>query len=116
MNKHFPVNTVLIQRGALAAQQDGRLDEFIKAGLDCMWEENLNMGNPEVFAASMAAKGFDGADIFARTQDPNIKTKLIENTEMAVKRGAFGVPTFYVGDEMFFGKDRLNQVEEEVVK
>jgi len=93
MNAHFPVNTVTIQRGALVAQQDGRLEEYIAAGLECMWEDNQNM--------------------LERIQDPAIKQKLIDNTAMAVERGAFGIPTFYVGDEMFFGKERLGQVEEE---
>lgn len=116
MNKHFPVNTVTIQRGALVAQQDGNLMSYIEVGLACMWERNQNMGDKEVFAQALSAHGFDGADILARTQDPAIKTKLIENTAMAVERGAFGIPTFYVGDEMFFGKDRIAQLEDEISK
>jgi len=114
MNPHFPVNTVMIQRGALVAEQDGKLADYIAAGLECMWEDGQNMGDKDVFVAALTGKGFDGADILARTQDPEIKAKLIANTEMAVGRGAFGIPTFYVGDEMFFGKERLGQVEEEV--
>jgi 2-hydroxychromene-2-carboxylate isomerase len=60
----------------------------------------------------MDAAGFDGADLLARTQEPDVKAALVANTEAAVARGAFGIPTFYVGDEMFFGKERLGQLEE----
>jgi len=115
MNASFPVNTVTLQRGALVAEQDGRLMAYIEAGLECMWEDNQNMGDKAVFAQSMTGKGFDGEAILARTQDPEIKQKLIDNTAAAVARGVFGIPTFYVGDEMFFGKERLGQVEEEVL-
>ena len=114
MNEHFPVNTVMIQRAALAAEEDGKLNEFIEAGLECMWEDNQNMADADVFLSALSAKGIDGAALLARTQDPAIKQKLIDNTEMAVSRGVFGIPTFFVGDEMFFGKERLAQVEEEV--
>ena len=114
MNEHFPVNTVMLQRAALAAEEDGKLMEFIEAGLQCMWEESQKMDDKDVFVAALTAKGFDGAALLERTQDPAIKQKLIDNTEMAVSRGAFGIPTFFVGDEMFFGKERLAQIEEEV--
>lgn len=114
MNENFPVNTVTIQRGALVAEQDGRLNEYIEAGLACMWEDNQNMADKDVFALAISDKGFDGKAVLERTQDPAIKQKLIDNTEMAVSRGAFGIPTFYVGDEMFFGKERLGQVEEQI--
>lgn len=114
MNENFPVNTVMIQRGALVAEQDGRLYEYIEAGLACMWEDNQNMADKDVFALAITDKGFDGEAILERTQDPAIKQKLIDNTEMAVSRGVFGIPTFFVGDEMFFGKERLGQVEDQV--
>lgn len=114
MNPHFPINTVLIQRGALVALQDGKLNEFIETGLALMWEEKKNMGDKDVFIEALTQYGFDGADIFERTQSPKIKTQLIENTAMAVERGAFGIPTFYVGGEMFFGKDRITQMEEQI--
>ena len=114
MNENFPVNTVMIIRGALVAQRDDRLSEFIEAGLECMWEDNQKMDDKDVFVSALNAKGFDGAAILEGTQDPEIKQKLMDNTTGAVERGAFGIPTFYVGDEMFFGKERLGQVEEEV--
>lgn len=111
-NPHFPVNTLLLARAAVAMAGDARFQDFLKVGLAAMWEEEKKMDDPDVFAAVFAAAGFDGAALVAKTQDPVIKQQLIENTEAAVERGSFGVPTFYVGSEMFFGKDRLQQVEE----
>jgi len=113
-NPHFPVNTVLLQRGALVAERDGRLMDYIEAGLHHMWEAPKKMGDPEAYAAAMSESGFDGAALVEGAQDPAIKQKLIDNTAAAVERGAFGIPTFYVGDDMFFGKDRLDQVEEAI--
>lgn len=112
MNAHFPVNTLILMRGAIAAQRDGRLGEYIDAGLAMMWEQSLKMDDPVVFSAAMVDAGFDGAGLLARTQDPDIKAELVANTEAAVTRGAFGIPTFYVGEEMFFGKERLGQLED----
>ena len=114
MNPHFPVNTLIMMRAAIAAEEDGRLSEYIDTGLTHMWENGLKMDDPEVFVDAMTKSGFDGKALLERTQDPEIKAKLVANTEYAVTRGAFGIPTFYVGDEMFFGKDRLAQVEAEV--
>ena len=111
-NPHFPVITLLMMRAALVAELDGRLIEYVDAGLKMMWEDGLKMDDPAVFVEAMTAAGFDGAALAERTQDPVIKAKLAENTEAAVARGAFGIPTFYVGEEMFFGKERLGQVEE----
>jgi 2-hydroxychromene-2-carboxylate isomerase len=111
MNPHFPVNTLLLMRGAVTAKQTVVLDSYVKAGLAAMWEDGANMSDPEVFSAVMTAAGLDGADLLASTQDAAVKSKLAENTDAAVARGVFGVPTFFVGDEMFFGKDRLDQVE-----
>lgn len=114
MNPNFPVNTLIMMRAAIAAEEDGRLAEYINAGLTHMWEDGLKMDDPEVFVDAMTKSGFDGKALLERTQDPEVKAKLVANTESAVGRGAFGIPTFYVGDEMFFGKDRLTQVEAEL--
>jgi 2-hydroxychromene-2-carboxylate isomerase len=111
-NPHFPVNTLLLMRGAVFAEGTGQLDSYLEAGLRSMWELGLKMDDPEVFVAAMNDAGLDGAAILAATQEPAVKARLIENTAEAVERGAFGVPTFYVGDEMYFGKDRLGDVEE----
>lgn len=114
MNPHFPVNTVMLMRGAIAAQMSGQHDAYIEAGMAAMWEKGLKMDDPEVFAQAFTDAGLDGADLLERTQDPAVKQGLIDNTAAAVERGVFGIPTFFVGDEMFFGKDRLGQVEEEI--
>jgi len=112
MNSHFPVNTLMMMRGAIVAESAGRLAEYIEAGLRAMWEESRKMDDSEVFIEVMAGAGFDGATLLAQTQEQAIKAKLAANTDAAVARGAFGIPTFYVGDEMFFGKERLGQIEQ----
>lgn len=115
-NPHFPVNSLLLVRGAIAADLDGRLAEYIEAGTVAMWEQGLKMDDPDVFVGTMTKAGFDGANLLERTKDEAVKATLMENTTKAVERGAFGIPTFYVGDEMFFGKERLGQIEEEILK
>ncbi len=115
MNPHFPINTLLLMRGAIVAHEEERLRDYVEAGFRHMWEEPKKMDAPEVFVSAMSEAGFDGNALLERTKDPAVKAKLIENTTHAVERGAFGVPTFYVGEEMFFGKDRLGQVEEAIL-
>ena len=112
MNPHFPVNTLLVMRGAIVAEQDGELVRYIDAVLHHMWEAPKKLDDPAVAAAALTESGFDGPGLLARTQDDAVKAKLIANTEGAVARGAFGIPTFFVSDEMFFGKERLGQVED----
>ena len=112
LNPHFPVNTLTIMRGAIVADDEGVLDDYIDAVNRAMWEDALKMDDTEVIATFLSANGFDGPALLARTQEPEIKAKLVANTEAAVARGVFGIPTFFVGDAMFFGKDRLGQVEE----
>jgi 2-hydroxychromene-2-carboxylate isomerase len=87
---------------------------YVEAGLTSMWEQGLKMDDPEIYVEAMTRAGLDGAALLERTQAPAVKAKLVENTAAAVERGAFGIPTFYVGNEMFFGKDRLGQLEEEI--
>lgn len=87
---------------------------YVEVGLAAMWEDGKKMDDPETFVAVMDAGGLDGAELLRQTQDPDVKMELATNTEHAVGRGAFGIPTFFVGDEMFFGKDRLDQVEAEL--
>ncbi|WP_420496813.1 2-hydroxychromene-2-carboxylate isomerase [Sphingopyxis macrogoltabida] len=111
LNPHFPVNTLLIMRGGIVAADEGVLDDYVDAVNRAMWEEGLKMDDPQVAATFLSENGFDGPALLARTQEPEIKAKLVANTEIAVARGVFGIPTFFVGDEMFFGKDRLAQVE-----
>jgi 2-hydroxychromene-2-carboxylate isomerase len=114
MNPHFPVNTVQIMRGAVAAEMDGGLPAYVDAVFRHMWEDGRKMDDPEVIRAALDASGLDGTRTLERIQDPAVKDRLLKNTEGSVVRGTFGAPTFFVGEEMFFGKDRLVDVEEEI--
>lgn len=116
MNPHFPVMSLQIIRGAVGAQQDGYLDKYIDEVLKHMWEEPKKMDDPEVIKEAFIESGFDADRLMNQMQDPEIKAQLIENTEKAVKRGTFGIPTFFVGDDIYFGKDTLWQVEEALAK
>lgn len=111
-NPHFPVNTLHLMRGSVYAASEGFLEPFLEAGFIAMWEQGLKMDDPDVFVGAMDAAGLDGQAIFASTQMEEVKAGLKANTAAAVQRGVFGIPTFFVGDEMFFGKDRLGQAEE----
>ena len=114
MNPHFPVNTVQIMRGAVAAEMDGRLAAYVDAVFRHMWEEGKKMDDPEIIRAALDASGLDGTRTLQRIQEPAVKDRLLKNTEGSVARGTFGSPTFFVGEEMFFGKDRLGDVEREI--
>jgi 2-hydroxychromene-2-carboxylate isomerase len=114
-NPHFPVITLLIMRGLIAAEIDGQKMPYIEVVLKAMWEDGLKMDDPEVVAKALADGGLDADRLMAATQDKTIKQKLIDNTQAAVARGVFGIPTFFLGDEMFFGKERLGQLEQAIV-
>ena len=116
MNPHFPVNTLQIMRGAVAAQRLGCLAPYANAVFAAMWEQGLNMAEPEVIDRVLAEGGLDGAALVAASREPEVKTQLLANTQAAFEQGAFGAPTFFVGTEMFFGKDRLRDVEEAIGK
>jgi 2-hydroxychromene-2-carboxylate isomerase len=111
-NEHFPVNTISIARGLLAAAQLDCEKQYIDVVFSAMWEQSQKMGDPEVIAKVLNEGGLDAAAILALIQTDAIKEKLKVNTQAAADRGVFGIPTFFVGDEMFFGKERLEQVEE----
>ena len=81
-----------------------------------MWEQARNMDDPDEIAAVLREAGLDGPALLARAQDPEVKARLAANTQSAFERGAFGSPSFFVGDQLFFGKDRLREVEEEIVR
>ena len=115
-NTHFPVNTVQIMRGAVAAQMDGVLPKYMDVVFRAMWETSMKMDDAEVIRAVLDEGGLDGARLLARIQDQDVKDKLLANTNASVERGTFGAPTFFVGDEIFFGKDRLRDVEEEILR
>ena len=111
-NPFFPVNTLNLMRAAVAAQLEGVFEPYIDAAFHHMWVEPKKMDDPEVAMQALAASGLDAAKLFARAQQADVKAKLIENTQAAVERGAFGSPTFFVGKEIFFGKEQLREVEE----
>ena len=111
-NPFFPVNTLNLMRAAVAAQFEGVFEQYVDAAFHHMWVEPKKMDDPEVAAKALTASGLDAARLLARSQEPEVKAKLIENTQAAVERGAFGSPTFFVGKEMFFGKEQLREVEE----
>ena len=115
-NPHFPVNTLLIMRGLLAARRAnvGDGEAYLDAVLKAMWEDGKKMDDPAVVAEVLGVAGLDAKAILDATQDPDVKAERAANTNAAAARGAFGIPTFFVGDEMFFGKERLGQVEEEL--
>lgn len=112
MNPFFPPNTLLLMRGLVAAEEAGVKEPYVEAGLAAMWEEERNLSDPAAIAEVLAAAGLDGERLLARARDQDVKDRLAANTQTAVDRGAFGVPTFFIGDEMFFGKERLAQIEE----
>jgi 2-hydroxychromene-2-carboxylate isomerase len=114
-NPFFPVNTLNLMRAAIAAQFEGVFEPYVDAAFHHMWAEPKKMDDPEVAMTALGASGLDATKLLARAQEPDVKAKLIENTQMAVERGAFGSPTFFVGNEMFFGKEQLREVEELVL-
>jgi 2-hydroxychromene-2-carboxylate isomerase len=111
-NPFFPVNTLNLMRTAVAAQLEGVFEKYVDAAFHHMWVEPKKMDDLDVAAQALSASGLDGAKLLARGQEPEVKAKLIENTQSAVERGAFGSPTFFVGKEIFFGKEQLREVEE----
>jgi 2-hydroxychromene-2-carboxylate isomerase len=116
MNPFFPVNTLQVMRGAVAAQKLGCFAAYEQAIFAAMWERGLNLAEPEVILATLGEAALDARALVQATQDPEVKARLLANTQEAADRGAFGAPTFFVGDEIFFGKDRLREVEEEIVR
>ena len=111
-NSSFPMNTVQVQRGALAAQELGVFDEYLEIMLKAMWEEDKNLSDLDVLQSTMNENNLDAEAIIKIVTSQECKDKLIANTSDAVNRGAFGVPTFFLNDEIFFGKDHLYQLEE----
>ena len=115
-NPHFPINTLNLMRGAIAAENEGRLIPYSDAIFRAVWADQRNMEDPIVIAAVLREAGFDPAAMMAAIGTAQVKDRLRANTEEAVSRGVFGAPTFFVGKELFFGQDRLDFVEEEARK
>jgi 2-hydroxychromene-2-carboxylate isomerase len=114
-NPFFPVNTLTIMRGAIAAERLGVFERYVDAMFRDMWSEPKKLDDPAIWQAALAASGFDATRFVELVQDARIKAQLIENTESSAARGAFGSPTFFVDDAIFFGKDRLRDVEEAIL-
>lgn len=113
MNPKFPFNTITLQRMLVALEPDRRV-AFIEMLLPPIWEEGLDVTDGETLGRILQDGGFDAADLLAQTQDPAVKQALIDNTENAVERGAFGIPTMFIDGEMYFGKERLGQIDEQL--
>lgn len=113
MNPHFPFNTITLLRMVMALEPEKRAT-FIEALLPAIWEQGLDVADRETLGKILTDTGFDAQELFAKTQDPAIKQALIDNTEKAVARGAFGIPTMFIDGEMYFGKERLGQIEEQL--
>ena len=110
MNPHFPVITLMLMRGALAAQQEGFLEEYINKMSVEMWENEKKLDDPDELKAAYDNAGFDSDKIFSLMGTQEIKDKLLSNSSAAAERGVFGIPTFFVGDEMYFGKNTIEEI------
>jgi len=115
-NPFFPVNTLTIMRGAVFAQRQGYLKKYVDEVYRHMWAQPKKMDDPAVIAAALTESSLPSEAIFFGTQDSDVKQQLIANVDDAVARGVFGSPSFFVGNELYFGKDRLRDVEEEIVR
>lgn len=115
-NPFFPVNTLTLMRGAVAARHEGCFERYVEVVFHNMWSEPKKLDDPAIFRSVLEANGFDAPGLLERAQSPEVKQELIRNTEASVARGTFGSPTFFVGDDMFFGKDQLRDVEEALVQ
>ncbi|MAU38100.1 MAG: 2-hydroxychromene-2-carboxylate isomerase [Rhizobiales bacterium TMED94] len=111
-NPFFPVNTLSLMRGAISYQDEGDFIKYIEVMFKNMWIEPKNLNDEDVLKKVLIENNFDFDDFIKRITDQNVKNRLISNTENAVKKGAFGAPTIFVGDQMFFGQDRMEFVEE----
>ena len=114
-NPHFPVNTLTIMRGAVAAQGLGVFERYVDEVYRHMWSEPKKLDDPAVLHRVLGEAGFDAARLGELVQDAEVKQALLDNTTASVERGTFGSPTFFVGDAIFFGKDRLRDVEEAIL-
>ncbi|MCR9097016.1 MAG: 2-hydroxychromene-2-carboxylate isomerase [bacterium] len=114
-NPHFPVNTLQIMRGAIAAESLGCFERYVDEVYRHMWSDPRKMDDPEVIRSAFDESGLPTEALFEGMQDPEVKAKLIANTDASVARGNFGSPTFFVDDEIFFGKDKLRDAEEEIL-
>ena len=114
-NPFFPINTLALMRGAIAAQRTGVFAHYVDQMFRHMWAQPKKMDDPEVVRAALEESGLDASQLMTLAQDPSVKEELATNTARSVERGTFGAPTFFIDDEIYFGKDRLRDVEEALV-
>ncbi len=114
-NPFFPVNTLTMMRGAIAARSLGVFERYVAEMYRNMWADPKKMDDPNVFRAALDQAGLPTARILELIETKPVKDELLDNTNRSVERGTFGSPTFYVGNEIFFGKDRLRDVEEAIM-
>jgi 2-hydroxychromene-2-carboxylate isomerase len=114
-NPFFPVNTLALMRGAIAAQRMGVFAHYVDQMFRHMWAQPKKMDDPDVVRAALEESGFDASKLMTLAQDPSVKEELAANTARSVERGTFGAPTFFIDDEIYFGKDRLRDLEEVLV-
>jgi 2-hydroxychromene-2-carboxylate isomerase len=110
-NPFFPVNTLTLMRAAVAAQRIGVFDRYVDEVFRHMWGAPKKMDDPDVLRAALAESGLDADRLLQLAQSQEVKDELLANTAASVERGTFGAPTFFVGEEIYFGKDRLPDVE-----
>ena len=115
-NPHFPVNTLQIMRGACAAQELGCLPAYVEAMFAALWEDGRKMDDLPTIIGTLDAAGLDTQALLGLSQDPTIKARLMANTQQAFEQGAFGAPSFLIGRELWFGKDQLRDVEDEILR
>jgi 2-hydroxychromene-2-carboxylate isomerase len=111
-NPFFPINTLHLMRGATGMIGDPRFSAYCDAVFDGMWLTPKNLGEPAELIPVLARAGVSADEFRALTERDDVKERLKTTTERAVERGVFGAPTFFVGEEMFFGQDRMDFVEE----
>jgi len=114
MNPHFPIITLQLMRAVTGVQAHApqRFEDFLRAVFEAIWVKRMNLNEPSVAAQALVAAGFDAAEVMALAADAQVKSQLRATTEEAVTRGVFGAPTMFVGEEMYFGQDRLDFVRE----
>lgn len=114
INPHFPINTLLLMRAATGVQmrQPERMQDYLRAVFRALWVDAQNLNEPAPTAQALAGAGFDPAEILALANSADVKAQLRATTDEAVARGTFGAPTMFVGEQMFFGQDRLDFLRE----
>ena len=112
MNEHFPVNTISLIRGAIVAQKNNFFDDYVEIVLSGMWENSLKLDSPESLHQLLTEHDCHADLVIEEIAKDETKAELIANTNNAVEKGAFGIPTFFVEDEMFFGKESLREIRD----